>query len=278
MKNVKLGMPTLMEYKSVRENIELAKRLNLDFLELNINMLYVYPKPEFRYRMLRYKEEFKIDFTMHYYDTVDISSPNRNYQMYLFNDMKELGETLNGIIDRLVLHIEPGAFMTIHSEKKYVYNFDRDYVYRTIDNLMKIKEILMKYNIKLVLENVPIHPFMEALYKELNEYDFEFCWDIGHDVIYNNFLFSSFREKYNLKISHLHMHNVDGMKDHQDLNNGDLNIKEYIRYALQNNIHVVMEVKDSINLESSINYFKEKQLEILEESTSKDYVLSPISI
>jgi len=257
MKRLYVGMPTLMEYNSVKDNIEYAKKLKLDFVELNINMLYCYPTPEFRYEMLRYKDYYKINFSMHYYDTVDISSPNRNYQNYLFKDMHELGYTLNGIIDRLVLHIEPGAFMTIHSEKEYVYKFDQDYVYRTIDNLKKIRDILQTYDIELVLENVPIHPFMEELYAALGEHDFGFCWDIGHDVIYNQFLFSTWREKYNLQIKHMHMHNVlKGTKDHQKLQVGNLQIDEYLKYAYANDIHIVVEVKDTENLKDSIEYIR----------------------
>lgn len=254
---MKVGMPTLMEIDNVKENIELAKELDLDFVELNINMLYCYPTPEFRYEMLRYKDQYKIDFTMHYYDTVDVSSPNRNYQQYLFKDMRELGFTLSGIVNRLVMHIEPGAFMTMFSEKRYVYRYDQDYVYRTIDNLIKIRDILDSYDIQLVLENVPIHPFMEPLYEALGKSAFQFCWDIGHDVIYNHYLFSSFRVKYDLKISHMHMHNVlDGGKDHQTLTVGNLDIEEYIKFAILNKCQVVIEVKDIGNLKDSVSHLK----------------------
>ena len=37
---MKVGMPLLYELKSVEENIELAKKLNLDFVELNLNYPY----------------------------------------------------------------------------------------------------------------------------------------------------------------------------------------------------------------------------------------------
>ena len=32
---MKLGMPILFEYDSIEENINLARKLNLDFIELN---------------------------------------------------------------------------------------------------------------------------------------------------------------------------------------------------------------------------------------------------
>ena len=257
MNGLKVGMPALMEFDSIKENYELAKELKLEFLELNINMSYCFPKPECRDQLLKFKEESDIDFTLHYYDTVDVATPNLNYQEYLFKDMEQLATNLDGIIDRIVLHLEPGAFMTIHSEKRYVYKYDKEYESRTVDTLSKVRDILKAHNIMLVLENVPIHPFMEGLYKVLGENNFYFCWDIGHDRIYNNLLFSSFREKYNLKVKHMHMHNVNNMKDHQELAVGQLEIEKYIDFANKNDIHVVIEVKDSINLKRSVDYFND---------------------
>ena len=256
MKKIKLGMPTLMEFNSIKENIEIVKELDLDFLELNINMNYCFPKPSCRKELLKYKKDYDIEFTLHYYDTVDISSPNTNYQEYLYKDVEELASNLEGVIDRLILHIEPGAFMTIHSEKRYVYKYDKEYESRTINTLKNIRNILNSHNVSLMLENVPIHSFMEKLYQELADNDFTFCWDIGHDVIYNKRLFSSFKDKYDLNIRHMHMHNVDNLKDHQELLKGQLNINEYIDYASINNINIVIEVKDLDNLKKSVEYFK----------------------
>ncbi|UKI50816.1 MAG: hypothetical protein L6U99_05585 [Clostridium sp.] len=34
-------MPTLLEFKTIKENIEFAKKNKLDFIELNYNMPYV---------------------------------------------------------------------------------------------------------------------------------------------------------------------------------------------------------------------------------------------
>ena len=255
MNKVKLGMTVLMEFNTIIEDVEVAKKLDLDFLELNINMSYCFPKPICKTQLEEFKKNHKIDFTLHYYDTVDVSSQNLNYQEYLYKDIKELAINLDGIIERLILHIEPGAFMTIHSEKRYVYKYDAEYVVRTINTLKKVKSILSDHNILLLLENVPIHPFMEELYKELGENDFAFCWDIGHDVIYNNKLFSSFKEKHHLNVQHMHMHNVDNMKDHQELQKGQLVISDYVKFAVDNNINVVIEVKDLDNLTRSVEYF-----------------------
>ena len=255
---IKLGMPTLMEFTNIKENLEIAKQLNLDFLELNINMQYCTPTDELRLKLIEYKSEYNIDFTMHFYDTLDISSTSKYYRNYLYTEFSEIGKHLEGIVHKMVLHLDPGAFMTINSTKKYVYGFDKSYISRTLNTLITIREILHTFGISIVLENVPIHPFMENLYKELNDHAFMFCFDIGHDVIYNNYLFSSFKEKHNLFISHMHMHNVAGLKDHQELSVGDLDIDSYIDYAADHNIDVVIEVKDVENLRKSVSYIQKK--------------------
>ncbi len=37
---MKLGMPILYEFNTIIENVKLAKELNLDFIELNLNFSY----------------------------------------------------------------------------------------------------------------------------------------------------------------------------------------------------------------------------------------------
>ena len=87
---MKIGMPTLMEFNTVKENLEVAKELGLDFLELNINMLYCTPDEEFRKMLVKYRAKYEIDFTMHYYDTVDVSSTSRHYRNYLYTAFQEI--------------------------------------------------------------------------------------------------------------------------------------------------------------------------------------------
>ena len=273
-KRLNVGMPVLMEYQTIEENIVLASQLNLDFIELNMNFLYCYPSQELRQKLVSAKEKYGLSFTFHYYDNVDISSPNSNYMEYLNKDMDFIGKTLNGLIDKLVLHIEPGSFMTIFSEKHYVYKYDKEYVSRTLKNIKLLEKTLKGYNIRVVLENVPIFPYMENLYKTLNENGVAFTWDVGHDVMYEHYLFSSFRKKFNLNIKHMHLHNVFNRSDHHRLTLGKLNIKEYIKYAMNNDISVVIEVKDRENLEESVNYLYD-YLDGIQDQVVEDNIWTP---
>lgn len=251
---IKIGMPVLMELDTIEKNIILCKELGLDFLELNINMLYCKPDEQMRNDLILYKEKYDIDFTLHYYDTLDISSTSKHYRNYLYTEFSEIGKYLEGVIHKMVLHLEPGAYMTIHSEKNYVYKADKDYTSRTLNTLQTIRDILHTFGISIVCENVPIAPFMENLYQTLNEHGFMFCYDIGHNVIYNSYLFESFRKKYNLFVTHMHMHNVYNKRDHQELKKGEIYIPEYLEYAIEHKVDVVIEVKDIDNLRKSIDY------------------------
>jgi sugar phosphate isomerase/epimerase len=251
---VKIGMPVLMEYDNILSNILLAKELKLDFIELNINMLYCKVTNDLRQELLNYKKDYDIDFSLHYYDTVDISSDSKHYRNYLYQEFSEIGKHLEGIISRIIIHLEPGAYMTIHSEKNYVYKSDPLYVERSLNTLITIREILHTFGIGVFCENVPIHPFQELLYQTLNEHGFMFCYDIGHNVIYNNYLYESFRTKYNLTVKHMHMHNVYNKKDHQELSKGEIYIPMYLEYAIKHQIDIVVEVKDIANLKKSIKF------------------------
>ncbi len=273
-KRLEVGMPVLMEFKSVEENIKLAQKLKLDFVELNMNFLYCYPSDDLRQRLEKAYQDTGMKFTFHYYDNVDISSPNENYMTYLKADMKLIGEKLQGLIKKIVLHIEPGSFMTIFSEKHYVYKYDENYETRTVANVKALQDILDAYGIMIVLENVPIHPYMEFLYKALQEQGFHFTWDIGHDVIYEHYLFSTFRTKYQLDIRHMHMHNVLDQSDHQRLTLGKLKIKEYINYAMNHQLSVVIEVKDKENLEESVKYMYD-YLDAIGDQDVEDKIWTP---
>ncbi len=255
--SIKIGMPTLMEFDNVEDNIILAKELGLDFVELNINMLYCVPSEDFRNMLIKYKKQYDIDFTMHYYDTVDVSSTSRYYRNYLYQAFSEIGKYLEGIVKKIIIHLEPGAYMTIRSKKHYVYASDDTYVPRTLNTLVTIREVLSTFGIEVMVENVPIHPFMEKIYKALARDDFTFCYDIGHNVIYNDGLYEVWRQKYKLDIKHMHMHNVIGKHDHQELAIGDLEIPHFIELAKSHNADIVIEVKDEENLRKSVGFIKD---------------------
>ena len=65
---MKLGMPQLYEFDTIEENLALAKKLGLDFVELNLNFGYLY----FDYFDFKGNEFYKITrdkfYWSYYYD------------------------------------------------------------------------------------------------------------------------------------------------------------------------------------------------------------------
>ena len=59
------GMPTLMQLHSVEENAALAKRLHLQFIELNMNLPYCTLDALKRADLMNISKEFGIHFSFH---------------------------------------------------------------------------------------------------------------------------------------------------------------------------------------------------------------------
>jgi hypothetical protein len=70
------------------------------------------------------------------------------------------------------------------------------------------------------------------------------------------------------------MHNVLNLSDHQRLTLGKLNIKEYIKYAMNHHLSVVIEVKDKDNLIESVQYLYD-YVDALGDQVVEDQIWTP---
>lgn len=76
MSNILYGMPTLVEFNTLEQNVQLCKNLKLKFIELNMNL------PEFQIenidlsKLCKMQKEYNIFFTFHLPEDMDIASFN----------------------------------------------------------------------------------------------------------------------------------------------------------------------------------------------------------
>ena len=70
---MKLGMPQLFEYDKIEENLILAKELNLDFIELNLNFSYCRKEME-EGKLADLLKKYQMEATLHFYDEADFAS------------------------------------------------------------------------------------------------------------------------------------------------------------------------------------------------------------
>ena len=106
----------------------------------------------------------------------------------------------------------------------------------------------------MVVENVKIPEYMEKTYKDLNDNNFKFNYDIGHDNNDNDNLLKIL-EEVPLKFGEFHIHDGNRKQDHLALSEGEIDLKKYKELALKHDAYVVLEVKQKKDLVKSVPIF-----------------------
>ena len=184
---IKLGLPILYEYDNLEDNFKLAKKLGLDFVEMNLNFGYCRKEME-EGKVKELLEKYNLEATLHFYDEADMGSYDEVVDAYLvlLNKYASLG---HGYIKMMNFHNNPGPVVTISGVKNYIYAKEYDeYLKRIIKNFKKAEAIVNKFDIKMVIENVDgakNADFLMENFIHLKDEVFKFNYDIGHDNIQN---------------------------------------------------------------------------------------------
>ncbi len=255
-KTMKIGMPILFEYNSLEENINLAKKLKLDFLELNLNFGYC-RDDLIQSKDLKAKlEENDLVVTVHFYDEADFASYDEITEGYL-KLLKKYLPYLKEINCKLVnIHLNNGPIVTISGVKNYMYEKEYDeYIKRLKTNLREVKRLVNEIGAEMVLENVTIPRFIEKTYLDLKN-EFFFNYDIGHDNNDGDKLYNLLKDN-DITFLEYHIHDGNGKKCHLALGEGTMDIKMYKEMASKrDNVYALLEVKSKEDLEKSVPLFK----------------------
>ena len=254
---MKLGMPSLFEFDSIEDNIKLAKELDLDFIEINYNFNYC-QDAVLNNTISQLLVNNDLEASIHYFDHADFGAIDEIRLTYikLFEQMidkiKDIKEIKN-----IVVHLNPGPIVTINGKRFYVYEKEESiFKQRLFDSYKRINELCTLYDKQLVIENIDLPTFLKKVYLELNDMNYCFCFDIGHDYKYNSKV-NIMQQDHNFTFKEFHIHNSDGFKDHLPLNNGLININYFKRMASIHDAMVVIEVKNKEDLKVSVPLFKE---------------------
>lgn len=251
---MKLGMPILYEFNSIKENVKLANELNLDFIELNLNFGYCRKEIENTKQLLNDLKDTNLELTLHFYDEADFGSYDEVVNAYIKLLKYYLSKAKKLNIKLLNIHLNEGPIVTIGGEKNYIYEKEFDnYIIRLINNLKKVKKICDKYNVGLVIENIVIPKYLVNTYKRLKEEGFAFNYDIGHDHTSNDTFKLEILDN-DINIKEFHIHDSTKSKCHLEIGTGELDLKFYKGLSMQS--YVVLEVKNSNDLINSVETFK----------------------
>ena len=255
---MKFGMPTLIEYNTVEENVKLAKQLNLSFIELNMDLPYCTLSKELK----TLAKKYNIEFTIHLSEKLDVGeleSDIRNAYLKKIETIIKKGVQLN--IKKYNLHLDPGIHFSLPNRKIFIYE---KYLNEYKENLKKsctfLNELGKKFDIEIMFENLKLPDYLKEGFKIISAFDnLFFTLDMGHDLK-NNSNAEKFFLKFNYKISHIHIHDFNGKSNHIALGTGIMNIKEKISLIKKLGTYSAIEVKQEKDLIKSINYLKNNKI------------------
>ena len=242
-------MPILVEFHSLSENIDLCKKLNLDFIELNLDIPYCFID------RLDTNSLKNNNFTIHLSEKFDVGELNNSLRNFYLNEIEKIisfGIKYN--IFKYNLHLDPGIHFSLPDKKIFIYEeYIDDYLRAYEDSCNILSKLANKYNSTILFENVKVESYTLKVIDIIAKYDnLFFTLDLGHNIRYGNLAKEKFME-YSNKIKHIHLHDFNGSKDHQELFTGLLNVKEELNFCKQHNLDVLIEVKRKEELINSVN-------------------------
>lgn len=249
------GMPTLLEFETLEENVKLAKELGLQFVEINCNV------PEFQVDQLsaehlnHLKKESGIYFTFHLDEFLSVTDPNTKIsEAYIQSvvDSIEFAKATN--IPNLTMHFLNGVVFTLPGKKIYVYEkYRAKYHERLICFRNRVEQAIQDAPIKLCIENVAgFEPYMqEAIDLLLESKVFGLTYDCGHNQRYGK-VDDAFMKAHQNRIYHVHLHDTLGKNDHLPFGEGEIDILSEINFIKSNDPRVVIEIKTAEALRKAV--------------------------
>ena len=270
---MQFGMPTLIENRTLLDNVNLCKNLNLQFIELNMNFPeYQVDKLEQIDDLIRIAEDAEIYYTIHldenlniadfnplvteaYLETVRRSIEVAKKLLPLRNHYGDPGQPLT-----LNMHMNHGIFITLPDRKVQMYDRDFDTYMKSFASFRTLCEKwIADSDIKIVVENTDGFREYEkkAIDHLLESPVFGLTWDIGHskatgekDVPYIT--------EHEDRLIHFHIHDGSEIppKNHLALGDGEIDLASRLELAKRRNARCVLETKTIEALKTSVEWLK----------------------
>lgn len=256
--SMQYGMPTLIELSTLEDTIKLCKKLQLSFIELNMNLpQYQIERLENTDELLRLANENKIFFTIHLDENLNICDFNRavaNAYLQTVQRAIEVAKKLN--IPVLNMHMNHGVHFTLPEKKVQLfekYNYEYMDSWKTFRNMCE-KQI-GKSNIKICIENTDGFRSYEkaAIDFLLQSNVFALTWDIGHSASVQN-IDEPFIMSHEDRLYHFHIHDCLQNKNHMTLGTGEIDLHQRLLLAQKHNCRCVIETKTVDSLRKSVGW------------------------
>ena len=252
--NILIGMPTLIELKTLQKNIDFCHSLNLDLLELNMNLPYLQVE-----ELKKTQLPMDLQFSIHLPEELNIWDFNpkvRNAYTETLVETIEYADKHN--IRILNMHMNKGVYFSLPNKKVYLFE-DNKYFFneKTEEFGALVDDVLQDSDIKVHLENTGMLdiPFIyDAATSLLKKKSFRLTWDVGHDASSGNKDFQ-FYKSHIADIKHIHLHDAIGKSNHLPLGEGDLDITEIMNIVGNSVESIILETKTVEGLKKSVEFF-----------------------
>ena len=267
------GMPTLIENKTLEENIALCKSLDLSFVELNMNF------PEYqidRLEEIDYLEQKAetagIYYTIHLDENLNVADFNplvREAYLETVRRTIEVAKLLVRLKDKygqkeqpfiINMHMHHGIYITLPDRKVQMYERDFEvYKEHFLSFIEACESWIGDADIRIAIENTDGFRTYEkqVIARMLESKCFVLTWDIGHSKSVGE-QDEPFLLKNQEKIAHFHIH--DGSekpsRNHLALGHGEIDLKKRLELADKRNARCVLETKTIEALQESVAWLK----------------------
>jgi sugar phosphate isomerase/epimerase len=274
---MQFGMPTLIENRTLEDNIALCKNLGLRFIELNMNFPeYQTDRLEQTDLLLRAAEQAGIYYTIHLDENLNIADFNRLVSDAYLETVRRTVEVAKQLLClrarfgagsrplTLNMHMHHGIFITLPDRKVQMYDRDFDTYMKSFSVFRSLCEEWIGDNeLMIAVENTDGFRGYEkkAIEYLLESPKFGLTWDIGHSKAVRE-ADVPFILAHQDRLIHFHIH--DGTetppKNHLALGDGEIDLAERLRLAESRNARCVLETKTIEALKKSVQWLRDRSM------------------
>ncbi len=274
---MQLGMPTLIENKSLEENVSLCKGLGLNFIELNMNF------PEYQIDKIENVQYFEqtaceneMYYTIHLDENLNIADYNPLVRTAYLETVRRTIEAAKGLLPLIQkygdesqpmtinMHMNHGIYITLPDKKVRMYERNYQLYEQYSDEFRELcEEWIDGANIRIVIENTDGFFDFEkrVIDRLLTSSVFALTWDIGHSKAAKE-VDMPYIMAHKDRLIHFHIH--DGKenppKNHLALGDGEIDLQSRLSLAEKCNARCVLETKTIEALQRSVEWMKKRRI------------------
>ena len=268
---MQFGMPTLIENRTLQDNIDLCNSLGLQFIELNMNFPeYQVDRLEQIDALIKPAENAGIYYTIHLDENLNVADFNPLVSAAYLETVRrsiKVAKKLLPLRDRygdrtqpliLNMHMNHGIYITLPDRKVQMYDRDFDTYMASFEKLRSLcEDWIADSEIMIAVENTDgFRDYeMRAIDYLLESQVFGLTWDIGHSKATGE-KDVPFLTTYEARMIHFHIH--DGSekpsRNHLALGDGEIDLAARLELAEKRNARCVLETKTIEALRASVEW------------------------